>query len=245
MTPLGLYIHIPFCKSKCVYCDFYSLPNCEEKMDAYVSALTNHLKEVAPRMKNQTVDTVYFGGGTPSYLGQERLCHLLKTVKKYYRVTSDAEITLEANPDSAGDVKALRKLRRAGFNRVSLGVQSTDNGLLKRIGRVHTYEQVKQAVAAARKAKFDNLSIDLIYGLPEQTMETWQKTLREAVELAPQHISCYGLKVEEGTPLWREKDTMVAADDDEQAEMYLWAVAFLHGRGYEQYEISNFAVPGY
>lgn len=245
MIPLGLYIHIPFCKSKCVYCDFYSLPNCEEKMDAYVSALTNHLKEVAPRMKNQTVDTVYFGGGTPSYLGQERLCRLLKTVKKYYTVTSDAEITLEANPDSAGDVKALRKLRRAGFNRISLGVQSTDDALLKRIGRVHTYEQVKQAVAAARKAKFDNLSIDLIYGLPGQTMETWQKTLREAVELAPQHISCYGLKVEEGTPLWREKDTMVAADDDEQAEMYLWTVDDLQQRGYEQYEISNFALPGY
>ena len=153
MTPLGLYIHIPFCKSKCAYCDFYSLPNCEEKMDAYVSALTNHLKEVAPRMKNQTVDTVYFGGGTPSYLGQERLCHLLKTVKKCYRVASDAEITLEANPDSAGEVKTLRKLRRAGFNRISLGVQSTDDALLKRIGNSIDEETAGAIIAQLYDAK--------------------------------------------------------------------------------------------
>lgn len=244
MTPLGLYIHIPFCASKCAYCDFYSLPGCEEKMDDYVSALEKHLM-TASFVENQTVDTVYFGGGTPSYLGAERLCRLLKTVKKTCAVTRDAEITLEANPDSAGDVKELQKLRQAGFNRISLGVQSTDDALLRRIGRVHDYGQVKQAVEAARKAKFDNLSIDLIYGLPDQTMERWQRTLQDAVELAPQHISCYGLKVEEGTPLWREKDTMVAADDDEQAEMYLWAVAFLQRHGYEQYEISNFALPGY
>ena len=244
MTSLGLYIHIPFCASKCAYCDFYSLPNCEEKMDDYVSALEKHLM-TASFAENQAVDTVYFGGGTPSYLGAERLCRLLKTVKKHYAVTRDAEITLEANPDSAGDVKELQKLHRAGFNRISLGVQSTDDGLLKRIGRVHDYKQVKLALAAARKAKFDNLSIDLIYGLPDQTVERWQRTLQDAVELAPQHISCYGLKVEEGTPLWREKDTMVAADDDEQAEMYLWAVEFLRQHGYEQYEISNFALPGY
>ena len=245
MTPLGLYIHIPFCKSKCAYCDFYSLPHSEEKMDAYVEALIRHLKEVAPRMKKQTVDTVYFGGGTPSYLGQERLCRVLKTVRKYYSVAADAEITLEANPDSVGEVKALRQLRRAGFNRLSLGVQSTDDGLLKRIGRVHDYEQVQQALAAARKAKWNNISIDLIYGLPGQTMEHWQQTLQTAVGLKVQHISCYGLKVEEGTPLWLEKDTAGVPDDDMQAEMYLWTAAYLKAQGYEQYEISNFALPGY
>lgn len=245
MTPLGLYIHIPFCKSKCAYCDFYSLPQQEEKMDAYVEALERHLCEAAPYSKNQPVDTIYFGGGTPSYLGAERLCRLLKTIKKRYAVAKGAEITLEANPDSAGEVKALKKLRRAGFNRISLGVQSTDDALLRRIGRVHDYEQVKQAVEAAKQAKIHNISIDLIYGLPEQTMAQWQETLQKAVELAPKHISCYGLKVEEGTPLWAEKDTMVAADDDEQAAMYLWAVRFLHQQGYEQYEISNFALPGY
>ena len=245
MTPLGLYIHIPFCASKCAYCDFYSLPHCEEKMDDYTAALICHLRETAVQMQGQPVDTVYFGGGTPSYLGAERLCRILETVKQYYAVDGDAEITLEANPDSAGNADALAKLRQAGFNRISLGVQSTDDGLLKRIGRIHTYEQVKQAVAAARKAAFDNLSIDLIYGLPDQTMEKWRQTLQEAVGLMPQHISCYGLKVEENTPLWREKDTMVAADDDEQAEMYLWTADFLARQGYGQYEISNFARPGY
>jgi len=245
MIPLGLYIHIPFCKSKCSYCDFYSLPNSEEKMDAYVEALIRHLKEVAPRMKNQTVDTVYFGGGTPSYLGQERLCRLLKAIKKEYWVAQDAEITLEANPDSIGEVKALRRLRRAGFNRLSLGVQSTDDAMLRRIGRVHDYEQVKAALNAARKAKWSNISIDLIYGLPGQSTEHWQQTLQEAVGLQVQHIGCYGLKVEEGTPLWREKDTLKVADDEQQAEMYLWTAAYLKEQGYEQYEISNFAKAGY
>ena len=245
MTSLGLYIHIPFCASKCDYCDFYSLPRQEEKMDAYAAALERHLRETAPQMLQQTVDTIYFGGGTPSYFGAKRLRQLLKTIKKAYRVTGDAEITLEANPDSAGEVKELKRLRRAGFNRISLGVQSTDDEMLRRIGRIHSFEQVKQAIEAARKAKFENISVDLIYGLPEQTMAQWQQTLRDAVELQVQHISCYGLKVEEGTPLWTKKGTMVLPDDDQQAEMYLWAAAFLRERGYEQYEISNFALPGY
>ena len=163
---LGLYLHIPFCKSKCTYCDFYSLPHSEEKMDAYTAALIRHLEEVAPRCARQTVDTVYFGGGTPSYLGEKRLTQLLKTVKKRYHVAPDAEITLEANPDSAGDWKTLRALRKAGFNRISLGVQAADDAMLRRIGRVHTWDQVLSAVAAARMAKLENLSLDLIYGLP-------------------------------------------------------------------------------
>lgn len=245
MSTLGLYIHIPFCKSKCAYCDFYSLSHCEEKMDGYVEALRRHLKEAAPRLERETVDTVYFGGGTPSYLGEKRLCRLLGEIKKDYRVAPDAEITLEANPDSAGEVRALRRLRRAGFNRISLGVQSTDDAMLRRIGRVHDYGQVIAAAKAARKAKFCNLSIDLIYGLPGQDLSSWQETLQKAVELKPQHISCYALKVEEGTPLWEQKDTLVVADDDQQAEMYLWAAAFLRRQGYEQYEISNFALPGF
>ena len=245
MSTLGLYIHIPFCKSKCAYCDFYSLSHCEEKMDGYVEALRRHLKEAAPRLERETVDTVYFGGGTPSYLGEKRLCRLLREIKKDYRVAPDAEITLEANPDSAGEVRALRRLRRAGFNRISLGVQSTDDALLRRIGRIHDYGQVIAAAEAVRKAKFCNLSIDLIYGLPGQDLSSWQETLQKAVELKPQHISCYALKVEEGTPLWEQKDTLVVADDDQQAEMYLWAAAFLRRQGYEQYEISNFALPGF
>ena len=241
---LGLYIHIPFCKAKCAYCDFYSLAHSEEKMDAYVAALLRHLEEVAPRAAGMQVDTVYFGGGTPSYLGAARLCRILQTVLRRYDVARDAEITLEANPDSAGDWKELRKLRRAGFNRLALGVQSTDDALLRRIGRVHTYEQVQQAVMAARKAKFTNLSLDLIYGLPGQTMEDWQRTLADAVALGPEHLSCYGLKLEEGTPLWQQRQTLTLPDDDAQADMYMYTVAALGEMGYEQYEISNFAKSG-
>lgn len=241
---LGLYIHIPFCKAKCAYCDFYSLAHSEEKIDAYVAALLRHLEEVAPRAAGMQVNTVYFGGGTPSYLGAARLCRILQTVLRRYDVARDAEITLEANPDSAGDWKELRKLRRAGFNRLSLGVQSTDDALLRRIGRVHTYEQVQQAVMAARKAKFTNLSLDLIYGLPGQTMEDWQRTLADAVALGPEHLSCYGLKLEEGTPLWQQRQTLTLPDDDAQADMYLYTVAALGEMGYEQYEISNFAKSG-
>ena len=243
--PLGLYLHIPFCKSKCAYCDFYSLPHSEEKMDAYTAALIRHLEEVAPRCAAHTADTVYFGGGTPSYLGEKRLTKLLKTVKKRYHVAAGAEITLEANPDSAGDWKALRALRRAGFNRVSLGVQAADDGLLRRIGRVHTWDQVLSSVAAARMAGFDNLSLDLIYGLPGQTVAAWQDTLRAAAALETQHISCYGLKVEPGTPLWQQRESADIPDDDAQADMYLWTVDYLEKQGYAQYEISNFARPGY
>ena len=242
---LGLYLHIPFCKSKCAYCDFYSLPHSEEKMDAYTAALIRHLEEVAPRCARQTVDTVYFGGGTPSYLGEKRLTQLLKTVKKRYHVAPDAEITLEANPDSAGDWKALRALRRAGFNRISLGVQAADDAMLRRIGRVHTWEQVLSAVAAARMAKLENLSLDLIYGLPGQTLADWQETLTAAAALEPNHISCYGLKVEPGTPLWQQRHSAALPDDDAQADMYLWTVDYLAKQGYAQYEISNFARPGF
>ena len=242
---LGLYVHIPFCKAKCAYCDFYSLPHSEGMMDEYCRALTAHLEEVAPRCTGMTVDTVYFGGGTPSYLGADRLCELLKTIKKRYSLSREAEITVECNPDSATDWKALRKLRRAGFNRISLGVQSTDDDLLRQIGRIHTFSQVTDAVAAARMAKIRNISLDLIYGLPNQTMEQWQDTVRTAVALDVQHLSCYGLKVEEGTPLYQRRHEIDLPDDEAQAEMYLWTVEYLAAKGYEQYEISNFARKGF
>ena len=245
VRPLGLYIHIPFCKAKCVYCDFYSLPHGEDRMDAYTDALCAHLTEAAPLAASHTVDTVYFGGGTPSYLGEKRLCKILKVIEKRYQVARDAEITLEANPDSTGDWKALRALRRCGFNRISLGMQSACDEELRTIGRVHTMEQVQQAVEAARKAKIQNLSLDLIYGLPHQTQERWMENLAAAVALNPEHLSCYGLKVEEGTPLFAMKDTAGLPGDEEQADMYLQTVEFLKQYGYEQYEISNFAKPGF
>lgn len=243
--PLGLYIHIPFCRSKCAYCDFYSLAGAEERMDDYCRALERHLAEVAPQAECHKADTVYFGGGTPSYLGAERLCRLLGSIRKLYKVDKHAEITLEANPDSATDRKTLKRLRKAGFNRLSLGVQSMDDALLQTIGRIHTRQQVQEAVAAARKAGFKNLSLDLIYGLPGQTMEGWEKTLSDAVGLHPEHLSCYGLKLEEGTPLYRRQGELTFPDEDMQADMYLYTVEFLKQCGYEQYEISNFAKPGF
>lgn len=244
VKPLGLYIHIPFCKSKCIYCDFYSLPRAEDRMDRYVSALCRQLAEIAQQTTAHTVDSVYLGGGTPSYLGEKRLRRILKTVKKHYHLSRDAEITLEANPDSAGDWRALRSLRRAGMNRLSLGVQSADDGLLRTLGRPHTFAQAEEAAAAARRARIRNLSLDLIYGLPGQDLAGWKDTLERAAALEPEHLSCYGLKVEEGTPLWDMQEKMDLPDDDAQADMYLWTVERLGALGYEQYEISNFARPG-
>ena len=243
--PLGLYLHIPFCKSKCAYCDFYSLPQSEALMDEYVERLTAHLAETAPMAAGHTVDTVYFGGGTPSYLGSERIARLLQAVKKHYRVDHHAEITMEANPDSLFGWKELRSLRRMGLNRISLGVQSSDDAVLRRLGRVHTWQQVCDAVDTVRRAKIADLSLDLIYGLPDQTMEQWETTLADVLVLQPEHISCYGLKLEEGTPLWQQRDTLTLPDDDLQADMYLYAVEFLSQNGYGQYEISNFAHPGH
>ena len=245
MRSLGLYLHIPFCRAKCLYCDFYSLPHAEERMDAYASALTRQLAAWSVRAADCTADTVYFGGGTPSCLGPDRLCRLLDAVLAHYRVAPDAEITLEANPDSAQDLSALRRLRSAGFNRLSLGMQSADDAELARIGRIHTHTQTVRAVENARAAGFGELSLDLIYGLPEQTVARWQANLAAAVSLAPEHLSCYGLKVEEGTPLFAQRGRFTLPDDDAQADMYLYAADALARHGYGQYEISNFCRPGH
>jgi oxygen-independent coproporphyrinogen-3 oxidase len=243
--PLGLYIHIPFCKQKCTYCDFYSLSGSESQMDGYVDALCAHLAELAPYAAGYLADTVYFGGGTPSFLGEKRLVRILKTAAKKYHIAKDAEITLEANPDSAGDWKTLKALRRAGFNRISLGMQSACGEELREIGRVHTAEQTAAAVEAIRRAGFQNLSLDLIYGLPRQTMERWQENLAAAAALEPEHLSCYGLKVEAGTPLFACREEVELPGDEAQADMYLYTVEYLTGQGYGQYEISNFAKEGH
>ena len=243
--PLGLYIHIPFCKAKCAYCDFYSLAHSEEQMDAYCAALKSDLIHWADAAKAHTVDTVYFGGGTPSYLGEKRLASLLETVLSYYRVAPDAEITFEANPDSARDVGALKALHTAGFNRISLGAQSFDDDELQEIGRIHTACEIAHSVTAARAAGFDNVSLDLIYGLPRQTMARWRENLAAALALEPEHLSCYGLKVEEGTPLYLRRECAQLPDDDAQADFYLETVDMLAQHGYAQYEISNFARSGF
>lgn len=242
---LGVYIHIPFCRAKCDYCDFYSLPDREGAMDDYLKALLAHIKETAPLTKGWQVDTVYIGGGTPSVFGAKRMEKLLKEVRHRFDVTRDAEITCEANPESA-DLKFLRAVRHAGVNRVSLGMQSACDAELSAVGRLHDAAGTAQAVEAARKARIKNLSLDLIYGLPAQTMESWRKSVEAAIALAPEHLSCYGLKVEPGTPLdGRVMRGEVLPDDDMQADMYLWAVERLDKAGYAQYEISNFARPGF
>lgn len=241
---LGIYIHLPFCRSKCAYCDFYSLAGQDKLMQGYQKALLAHLAETAPLAQGIAVDTIYFGGGTPSFYGQKRLRALLAAIKKLYKVDERAEITLEANPDSV-DARSLRKLRRAGFNRVSIGMQSHNADELKAVGRVHTPQQTDEAVRAAKKAKFKNISLDLIYGLPEQTAESWRATVEHALSLIPQHLSCYGLKVEDNTPLARRvQQGELLPDDDMQADLYLWTVGRLERAGFGQYEISNFALDG-
>ena len=242
---LGIYIHIPFCRSKCDYCDFYSLAGREDRMDAYQKALLAHIAETAPLAQGIPVDTIYFGGGTPSFYGDKRLRELLAAIRKQFQVAENAEITLEANPDSV-DLKSLRRLRKAGFNRISMGMQSACPEELAAIHRPHTAKQVDEAVAAAKKARFRNLSLDLIYGLPGQTMDSWKATVEHALSLIPQHLSCYGLKVEEGTPLAaRVAEGEQLPDDDTQADLYLWTVGRLQRAGLPQYEISNFAKPGF
>ena len=242
---LGIYIHIPFCRSKCDYCDFYSLAGRDDRMDQYQKALLSHIKETAPLAQDLPVDTIYIGGGTPSYYGAKRLKELLGVIRKLYKVEKDAEVTVECNPDSV-DVKSLKILRKAGVNRLSMGMQSANACELERIHRIHTPQQVNEAATAARKAGFTNLSLDLIYGLPGQTMDSWKATVEHALSLIPQHLSCYGLKVEEGTPLAaRVAQGEVLPDDDQQADLYLWTVGRLERAGYPQYEISNFAKPGF
>ena len=245
LKPLGLYIHVPFCRSKCEYCDFYSLGGGlnNESMDLYLQAILAHIKEASQRVVGYVVDTVYFGGGTPSFFGAQGLIRILAEIDRRFQLEKDAEITFEANPDSI-TAEGLAKLRRAGFNRISIGVQCDDDTKLKALGRPHTYKHAQMAVAQARRAGFQNVSIDLMFGLPNQSREQWMETLQHVMELKPDHISCYGLKVEPNTPLYEYKDGANLPDDDAQADMYFYAVDMLEQMGYQQYEISNFARPG-
>ncbi len=243
-TPLGIYIHVPFCRSKCQYCDFYSMPNKDDKMiDAYLTAVCEHIRETGPLAPGYRVDTIYFGGGTPSFLGADALATILTMIRRSFDVDALAEITFEANPDSLSDT-LLRRLHAEGFNRVSLGVQNDNDELLKKLGRPHDYAQVVSAVQRIRKAGFKNLSLDLMYGLPGQSLTGWKDTLERVMALSPDHVSCYALKLEEGTPLYQYKDFLDIADEDTQADMYLAAVEILRGKSFRQYEISNFSRKG-
>ena len=243
-TPLGIYIHVPFCRSKCQYCDFYSLSSKDDKlMDGYLNAICAHIKEAGALAPAYKVDTVYFGGGTPSFFGAEGMATILTYIRRSFDVDNNAEITFEANPDSVTD-KLLKRLRAEGFNRVSLGIQTDDDEVLRKLGRPHTFANAVTAYHRIRKAGFRNVSVDLMYGLPGQTLRAWRETLEHVLTLNPEHISCYGLKVEEGTPLYEYRDYAKLPDDDAQADMYLAAIEMLKAYGYRQYEISNFARKG-
>ena len=243
---LGIYVHIPFCRSKCEYCDFYSIPGARSKelMTRYLDAVIAHIRESAPCAVGYEVDTVYFGGGTPSFFGATGLSRIFAEIDRRFDVSRDAEVTLEANPDSV-TLPMLTQLRRAGFNRISIGVQSDIDEQLKALGRPHNYKQAQQAVSMARRAGFNNVSVDLMFGLPNQTREQWMQTLRNVIDLKADHISCYGLKVEPGTKLYEYRSCANLPDDDAQADMYFYAVETLEQFGYHQYEISNFAKDGY
>ncbi len=243
---LGIYIHIPFCRSKCEYCDFYSIGGGRDRRltDNYLQALAEHLRESGKLAPNHLVDTVYFGGGTPSFFGADNLEKILDEVHRSFHLSHEAEITLEANPDSVTG-PALKKLIRVGFNRISIGVQSDDDTMLQRLGRPHTFHQAKQAMALARQAGFGNISLDLMYGLPNQSLSAWKDTVMNVANLRPDHLSCYGLKVEPNTPLWSYQAEANLPNDDIQAEMYLAACEILRDYGYEHYEISNFAKKGF
>lgn len=241
---LGIYIHIPFCAGKCGYCDFYSLAGRDRKMPDYQSALLSHISESTDSAKSFEIDTVYFGGGTPSYYGAKRIVEILDELKLQGNLRLDSEITVEVNPDSV-KYDDLKLMRKAGINRLSVGVQSANNDLLKMIGRRHNFRQVQTAMENARRAGFENVSLDLIYGLPSQTKADWAETISKALELHPEHLSCYALKLEEGTPMYQYAGSPLIPDDDEQADMYLYAVETLSHFGLEQYEISNFAAPGF
>ena len=241
---VGVYIHIPFCSGKCAYCDFYSIVGKDKLMSEYHSAVLQHIKEYSPQLDGYLIDTVYFGGGTPSHFGATRLISIFNALKKYGNVLVDAEVTAEVNPESVTKEELVR-LRRAGFNRLSIGVQSANDTMLKNLERRHSFADAENAVSSARAAGFQNISIDLIYGLPSQTKDDWADTLNRALAMKPDHVSCYGLKIEEGTPLYIFRDSPFVPDEDVQADMYMYAVETLSRFGLRQYEISNFARRGY
>lgn len=238
---IGVYIHIPFCRSKCYYCDFFSGKAKEEDFDKYTALLKERIKYWG-NISKETVSSVYIGGGTPSILGAERLCDILTAVEKSFKVSSEAEITVEVNPES-GKSLDFNKLRKVGFNRISIGMQSSHESELKALGRIHSPEDVRITVKAAKDGGFKNISLDIMMGIPNQTLTSLKKSIDFCAFCGVTHVSSYILKIEPGTKLYSEKEKLSLPSEDETAELYLSAVDYLERLGYNQYEISNFAVP--
>ena len=240
----GLYLHIPFCKRRCIYCDFFSTTQSEKKT-AYVSSLCRELEMRKDYIGGETIETIYFGGGTPSQLSQEDFISIFSHIYKVYNVEPDAEITLEANPDDLTP-EYITMLRSLPFNRLSMGIQTFNEDMLKLLQRRHTADRAIHAFNNCRRAGFHNISIDLMYGLPGETLDSWQKDLEQAVNLHPEHISAYHLIYEENTALWklREQHKVVEADEDLSVSLFGTLIDSLSAVGYDHYEISNFCLPG-
>ena len=240
----GIYIHIPFCKRRCIYCDFFSTTQSEKKAE-YVHALVRELEMRKDYVGDEEIETIYLGGGTPSQLSQEELEEIFAYIYKVYKVTPDAEITLEANPDDLTP-EYVSMLRTLPVNRISMGIQTFQEETLKLLHRRHTAQQAIEAFRRCREAGFQNISIDLMYGLPGETLETWEQDLQQAVDLRPEHISAYHLIYEEGTTLWnlREQNKVEEAEEELSLTLFKTLIERLTKAGYQHYEISNFCLPG-
>lgn len=239
----GIYLHIPFCKCRCIYCDFYSTTGMQHA-DAYIDSLCRELALRKDYPDGETIRTVYFGGGTPSQLSVRHFEQVFRTLEQHFTLAADAEITIEANPDDLSETYA-ESLAALPFNRISMGIQTFNNDTLRLLKRRHDSTQALKAFEHCRKAGFRNISIDLMFGLPGQDMEGWKKDLKHAVALEPEHISAYSLTYEEGTGLWkmREDRRIAEASEELSADMLEYLIKFLEENGYEQYEISNFCRP--
>ncbi len=244
---LSIYLHIPFCTTKCTYCAFNTYTHIEQLIPAFVEALKREIQFVSQQNPYNQVETIFFGGGTPSLLSASQFELLLNNLDTYFTIDTDAEISIETNPNDL-DLIYLRELRQLGINRLSIGLQSTNMNELTLFARRHDYAAAISAVEAARAAGFDNINLDLMYGFPQQTMESWRETLDQSLSLLqPEHISMYALGLEEGTPMleWVESGRLPMPDDDLAADMYEYMTEAMTKYGYEQYEISNWAKPGY
>lgn len=246
---LELYIHIPFCVKKCAYCDFLSGPADEETMEYYVRALIREIESIESMKEMYRVVTVFVGGGTPSVLGGEQIERIFAALREKFAMESVREVTIEANPGTVTREK-LKAYRSAGINRISFGLQSANNGELKQLGRIHTYEEFLESYMLAREEGFDNINIDLISAIPNQTVESWKSTVDRILKLQPEHISAYSLIVEEGTPFEKmygedgnRKEELPS--EEEERLIYQKTKKWLQEAGYERYEISNYAKKGY
>ncbi len=245
MEELGIYIHIPFCKQKCFYCDFCSFANKNEMQEKYVEAVINEIKNITHKEK-YTVTTIYFGGGTPSILNPEYIKNILQEIESSFKILDDAEITIEINPGTVNEEK-LKKYKEYGINRLSIGLQSANDKILKKIGRIHDYKQFEETFFYARKCGFKNINVDLMIGLPTQTIEDVKQTLEKIIQKNPEHISVYSLIIEEGTIIEKliNENKLQLPDEETERIMYWTVVNELKENGYNQYEISNFSKKTY